>query len=829
MNESQRAALSVAVTNATRAAPEPVAPEPPHQHGPLFERSIVRRALWESFSKLDPRRMIRNPVMFVVEVGSAFTSVLCLHALFSGRGEAPAGFIMGISAWLWLTVLFANFAEAMAEGRGKAQADSLRNARQTVLARRLREPRHDVESEEVDAGELRKGDLVLIRAGELVPSDGEIIDGVASVDESAITGESAPVIRESGGDRSAVTGGTRVLSDWLLVRVTHNPGETFLDRMIAMVEGAKRKKTPNEIALDILLAGLSIVLLLATVTLYPYSRYAVAVSGQGSVVSMTVLVALLVCLIPTTIGGLLSAIGIAGMDRMIQANVVATSGRAVEASGDVDVLLLDKTGTITLGNRQAAAFIPADDVSSRTLADAAQLASLADETPEGRSIVVLAKTQFDLRGREIERAGATFVAFSAQTRMSGVDLPGRQVRKGALDAIARFVREHGGQVPDALRRAVEDLARQGSTPLVVADNQRVLGVVELRDVVKGGIKEKFAELRRMGIKTVMITGDNPLTAAAIAAEAGVDDFLAEATPEQKLACIRDYQAKGHLVAMTGDGTNDAPALAQADVAVAMNTGTQAAKEAGNMVDLDSNPTKLIQIVEIGKQMLMTRGALTTFSIANDLAKYFAIIPAAFAATYPALGALNLMRLHSPTSAVMSAVIFNALIIVGLIPLALRGIRYRAASASRLLRQNLLFYGVGGVILPLPLYQGDRHVVGPTAPGLRSTHHVRPAPHAGAARVLHGSHRRRLPRADHRRGTSHVSRASQRQSAPRRSGRARLASDRTAVCRTRILLVTPVRHQRPTVRRRGFVGQQPRPAQPGAVLRHPDACRGLARG
>jgi len=701
MTKSQRATLSVRVSQLVVTEPQAAAPGPPRRNRPLFERSIVRRAFFESFAKLDPRRMVRNPVMFVVEVGSVFTTVLFLHAAIGGNGEAPTGFIFGVSAWLWLTVLFANFAEAMAEGRGKAQADSLRKARQTVLAKRLLEPRHEAKSEEVDAGNLQKGDVVLVNAGELVPSDGEIIDGVASVDESAITGESAPVIRESGGDRSAVTGGTRVLSDWLVVRVTTNPGETFLDRMIAMVEGAKRKKTPNEIALDILLAGLSIILLLATVTLYPYSSYAVSVSGQGSVVSMTVLVALLVCLIPTTIGGLLSAIGIAGMDRMIQANVIATSGRAVEASGDVDVLLLDKTGTITLGNRQAAAFIPAHGVQPRALADAAQLASLADETPEGRSIVVLAKTQFELRGREIERAGATFVPFSAQTRMSGVDFEGRKVRKGALDAVERFVGEHGGRVPDELRRTVEDIARQGSTPLVVAENQRVLGVVELRDVVKGGIKEKFAELRRMGIKTVMITGDNPLTAAAIAAEAGVDDFLAEATPEQKLACIRDYQAKGHLVAMTGDGTNDAPALAQADVAVAMNTGTQAAKEAGNMVDLDSNPTKLIQIVEIGKQMLMTRGALTTFSIANDVAKYFAIIPAAFAATYPALGALNVMRLHSPTSAVMSAVIFNALIIVGLIPLALRGITYRPAPASTLLRQNMLVYGLGGVILPFP--------------------------------------------------------------------------------------------------------------------------------
>ena len=689
-------------------AAEPSEPKPAaelsYQHKsarPLFEGPIVRRALVDAVAKLDPRKMIRNPVMFVVEVGSAFTTVLFLHAAITGQGEAAPSFIFGISAWLWITVLFANFAEAMAEGRGKAQADSLRKARQSVSAKKLREARRSAVTTEVDSGSLRVGDLVLVEAGALVPSDGEIVEGVASVDESAITGESAPVIRESGGDRSAVTGGTRVLSDWLIVRVSSNPGETFLDRMIAMVEGAKRKKTPNEIALDILLAGLSIVLLLATVTLLPYSAFAVAATGQGSTVPMTILVALLVCLIPTTIGGLLSAIGIAGMDRMIQANVIATSGRAVEAAGDVDVLLLDKTGTITLGNRQASAFVPAPGVRREDLASAAQLASLADETPEGRSIVVLAKEKYNLRGRDIERLGAVFVPFTAQTRMSGVDLEGRAIRKGSADAIERFVKERGGELPKAVRELVEEVAKKGATPLVVAEEQRVLGVVELKDIVKGGIKEKFAELRRMGIKTVMITGDNPLTAAAIAAEAGVDDFLAEATPEQKLSCIRDYQARGHLVAMTGDGTNDAPALAQADVAVAMNSGTQAAKEAGNMVDLDSNPTKLIQIVEIGKQMLMTRGSLTTFSIANDLAKYFAIIPAAFAATYPALGALNVMRLHSPTSAVMSAVIFNALIIVALIPLALRGIQYRPAPAHLILRRNLLLYGVGGVILPFP--------------------------------------------------------------------------------------------------------------------------------
>jgi potassium-transporting ATPase ATP-binding subunit len=570
-----------------------------------------------------------------------------------------------------------------------------------VSAKRLAEAKRDAAIQAVDSASLRKGDVVLVEQGDLVPSDGEVLQGVASVDESAITGESAPVIREGGGDRSAVTGGTRVLSDWLVVRVTADPGETFLDRMISMVEGAKRKKTPNEIALDILLAGLTIVLLLATVTLYPYSVFAVQVTGAGTPVALTILVALLVCLIPTTIGGLLSAIGIAGMDRMIQANVIATSGRAVEASGDVDVLLLDKTGTITLGNRQATNFVPAPGVHRQELADAAQLASLADETPEGRSIVVLAKEKFGIRGRDVERLGATFVPFTAQTRMSGVDLDERMIRKGAADAIARFVAEQGGELTRQVRTIVEEVANRGATPLVVAEGQHVLGVVELKDIVKGGIKEKFAELRRMGIKAVMITGDNPLTAAAIAAEAGVDDFLAEATPEQKLERIREYQAKGHLVAMTGDGTNDAPALAQADVAVAMNSGTQAAKEAGNMVDLDSNPTKLIQIVEIGKQMLMTRGALTTFSIANDLAKYFAIIPAAFAGTYPALSALDIMGLHSPYSAVLSAVIFNALIIVVLVPLALRGIRYRPAPAHVILRHNLLVYGLGGVVLPFP--------------------------------------------------------------------------------------------------------------------------------
>jgi len=671
------------------------------QARPLFEGAIVRRALADSFVKLDPRKMIRNPVMFVVEVGSAFTTLLFVHAVFTGNGEAPAGFIFWVSLWLWFTVLFANFAEAMAEGRGKAQADTLRKARKDVMAKRLDKPSRDAKRSDVPSGSLRKDDVVLVDAGDFIPGDGEVIEGVASVDESAITGESAPVIRESGGDRSAVTGGTRVLSDWLIVRITANPGEAFLDRMISLVESAKRKKTPNEIALDILLAGLTIVFLLVTVTLLPFSAYAVASSGQGATITSTVLVALLVCLIPTTIGGLLSAIGIAGMDRMIQANVIAFSGRAVEAAGDVDVLLLDKTGTITLGNRQATALIPAPGVRSEELADTAQLASLSDETPEGRSIVVLAKEQFGLRGRDVSALGAQFVQFSAHTRMSGVDIDGRQIRKGAADAVAAFVAQHGGSMPADVQRAVEEIAKSGGTPLVVAEGARVLGVVQLKDIVKGGIKERFAEMRRIGIRTVMITGDNPLTAAAIAAEAGVDDFLAEATPEAKLKMIREYQDKGHLVAMTGDGTNDAPALAQADVAVAMNTGTQAAKEAGNMVDLDSNPTKLLAVVHIGKQMLMTRGALTTFSIANDVAKYFAIIPAAFVATYPALGALNVMGLHSPTTAVLSAVIFNALIIIALIPLALRGIQYHPAPASSLLRSNLLVYGLGGVLLPFP--------------------------------------------------------------------------------------------------------------------------------
>ena len=664
----------------------------------LFEGPIVKRAVLDAFRKLDPRHQFKNPVMFVVEVGSVFTTGLFVQACV-GKGEAPAGFILSVSLWLWFTVLFANFAEAMAEGRGKAQADSLRAARRDVQAKKLAEGHREATQTKVSSNDLRKGDFVLVEAGEDIPVDGEIVEGVASVNEAAITGESAPVIRESGGDRSAVTGGTQVLSDWIVVKVTVDPGHTFLDRMIAMVEGAKRKKTPNEIALDILLAALTIIFLLATVTLLPFSLFSVKQAGQGQAVTITVLVALLVCLIPTTIGGLLSAIGIAGMDRMIQANVIATSGRAVEAAGDVDVLLLDKTGTITLGNRQAVKFHPAPGITERELADVAQLASLPDETPEGRSIVVLAKEKFDIRERNLRELGATFVPFTAQTRMSGVNVDDRELRKGSADAIEKLVASNGGSFPDEVRATVKEVATKGATPLVVAEGTKVFGVVELKDIVKGGIRERFAELRRMGIGTIMITGDNALTAAAIAAEAGVDDFLAEATPEAKLALIREHQAGGRLVAMTGDGTNDAPALAQADVAVAMNTGTQAAKEAGNMVDLDSNPTKLIEIVEIGKQMLMTRGALTTFSIANDIAKYFAIIPAAFAVTYPRLGTLNVMHLATPSSAILSAVVFNALVIVVLIPVALRGISYRAAPAASLLRRNLLVYGLGGVLVP----------------------------------------------------------------------------------------------------------------------------------
>ncbi len=664
----------------------------------LFDRELIGPAVVESFRKLDPRVQWRNPVMFVVYVGCFLTTAISVQAL-GGHGESHAGFPFSIALWLWFTVLFANFAEALAEGRSKAQAASLRGVKRDTQAKKLGEPRYGASWQAVSASTLRRGDTVLVEAADVVPADGEVIEGVASVDESAITGESAPVIRESGGDFSSVTGGTRVLSDWIVVRVTVNPGEAFLDRMIAMVESAKRQKTPNEIALTILLVALTIVFLAVTATLLPYSKFSVIASGAGSPVTITVLVALLVCLIPTTIAGLLSAIGVAGMSRMMQANVIATSGRAVEAAGDVDVLLLDKTGTITLGNRSAAAFLPVPGVREAELADAAQLASLADETPEGRSIVVLAKERFRLRERDIHALAAQFVPFSAHTRMSGVDLAGRAIRKGAADAIRKSVDAQGGTFPQALDQLIDTVARRGSTPLVVADGARALGVVELKDIVKGGIKERFAELRRMGIKTVMITGDNRVTAAAIAAEAGVDDFLAEATPEAKLALIREHQAQGKLVAMTGDGTNDAPALAQADVAVAMNSGTQAAKEAGNMVDLDSNPTKLIEIVETGKQMLMTRGALTTFSIANDIAKYFAIIPAAFVTIYPQLSALNVMHLATPASAVLSAVIFNALIIVFLIPLALQGVRYRPLGAATVLRRNLLVYGLGGLVVP----------------------------------------------------------------------------------------------------------------------------------
>jgi potassium-transporting ATPase ATP-binding subunit len=670
----------------------------------MFDPAIVMPAIADSFRKLGPRHQLRNPVMFCVYIGSILTTVLWLAAL-SGQAEAPAGFILAVSLWLWFTVLFANFAEALAEGRSKAQAASLRSAKRDVMAKKLESANPKSSMRITTATELRKGDIVLIETGDVIPADGEVIDGVASVDESAITGESAPVIRESGGDFTAVTGGTRVLSDWIVVRVTVNPGEAFLDRMIAMVEGAKRQKTPNEIALTILLVALSLVLLFATATLLPFSIFSVGAMKAGHVVTITALAALLVCLIPTTIGGLLSAIGVAGMSRMMQANVIATSGRAVEAAGDVDVLLLDKTGTITFGNRQASSFVPAPGISEQDLADAAQLASLADETPEGRSIVVLAKERFNIRQREMAALHATFLSFTAQTRMSGVDLLDREIRKGAAESVKNYVERHGGRYPQEVSNAVDEISRRGSTPLVVADKReegaRVLGVIELKDIVKGGIKERFAELRKMGIKTVMVTGDNRLTAAAIAAEAGVDDFLAEATPEAKLATIRGYQAEGRLVAMTGDGTNDAPALAQADVAVAMNTGTQAAKEAGNMVDLDSNPTKLIEIVEIGKQMLMTRGSLTTFSIANDVAKYFAIIPAAFASTYPQLRVLDIMHLTSPASAILSAVIFNALIIVFLIPLALKGVKYRPLGAAALLRRNLLVYGLGGILLPFP--------------------------------------------------------------------------------------------------------------------------------
>jgi K+-transporting ATPase ATPase B chain len=655
-------------------------PSTPKVRRSLVTPGILQEALIASVVKLLPQHQWRNPVMFVVYAGSILTTILYGQAL-AGHGEAPAGFILAVTIWLWFTVLFANFAEAVAEGRSKAQAAALRAVKRVAFARKVKEARHDAEAIWTPSADLRKGDLFIAEAGDVIPADGEVVEGVASVDESAITGESAPVIRESGGDFSSVTGGTRVLSDWLIVRVTVNPGEAFLDRMIAMVEGARRHKTPNEIALTILLVKMTIIFLLATVTLLPFSIYGVELAKAGNPVTITVLVALLVCLIPTTIGGLLSAIGLAGIGRMLRANVIATSGRAVEAAGDVDVLLLDKTGTITLGNRQASGFFPAAGVTER------------------RSIVVLAKQKFNLRERDVAALGASFVHFSAHTRMSGVDLEGRQIRKGAGDSIRTWVETKGGAFPAGIVEIVDNIARHGSTPLVVADGAKVLGVIELKDIVKGGIKERFAELRGMGIKTIMITGDNRLTAASIAAEAGVDDFLSEATPEAKLKLIRDHQSTGRLVAMTGDGTNDAPALAQADVAVAMNTGTQAAKEAGNMVDLDSNPTKLIEIVEIGKQLLMTRGALTTFSIANDVAKYFAIIPAAFATTYPQLNALNVMGLASPASAILSAVIFNALIIIALIPLALKGVRYRPIGAAALLRNNTLIYGVGGIIVP----------------------------------------------------------------------------------------------------------------------------------
>ncbi len=652
-----------------------------------LDRAILGQAVKESFVKLDPRALWRNPVMFVVLILAVITTYFTIRAV-GGAGK-NFWFDLQIALWLWITVLFANFAEALAEGRGKAQADALRKTRSETVAKKLAGEK----TEKISASQLRKGDVVLVEAGDFIPGDGEVIEGIASVDESAVTGESAPVIRESGGDRSSVTGGTRVLSDWIKVQITANPGETFLDRMISLVEGAKRQKTPNEVALTILLIGLTIIFLLAVVTLEPYAIY------SGTILSIPVLAALMVCLIPTTIGGLLSAIGIAGMDRLLKRNVLAMSGRAVEVAGDVGVLLLDKTGTITLGNRMATEFVPAPGVSPERLADAAQLSSLADETPEGRSIVILAKEEFNLRERDIAAIGAKFIPFSAHTRMSGVDLQGREIRKGAMDSVARYLQEKGSEMAPEVKAAVEDIAKKGGTPLVVAEGKQALGVIYLKDVVKGGIKERFAQLRRMGIKTVMITGDNPLTAAAIAAEAGVDDFLAEATPEAKLKLIREYQGNGNLVAMTGDGTNDAPALAQSDVGVAMNSGTQAAKEAGNMVDLDSNPTKLIEIVEIGKQLLMTRGALTTFSIANDVAKYFAIIPALFIVTYPQLGVLNIMGLATPQSAILSAVIFNALIIIALVPLALRGIPYRPLGANVILRRNILIYGVGGLIVP----------------------------------------------------------------------------------------------------------------------------------
>ena len=664
----------------------------------LSDKKMVKRAIKDSFIKLNPKVQKENPVMFIVYIASIITTILYFVALFGIKDNSPS-FILGITVLLWFTVLFANFAEAIAEGRGKAQADALRSAKKDVVASKIPSIKEREKIEKVNSTDLRKGDIVIVFVGEQIPADGDVIDGAASVDESAITGESAPVIRESGGDRSAVTGGTTVISDWLVIKVSNDPGESFMDKMIAMVEGASRKKTPNEIALEILLVSLTIIFLIVTVSLYTYTVFISNEADTINTTSITSLIALLVCLAPTTIGALLSAIGIAGMSRLNQANVLAMSGRAIEAAGDVDILMLDKTGTITLGNRQASEFIPVDGVDIKELADAAQLASLADETPEGRSIVILAKEQFGIRGRDIAKLNANFIEFTAKTRMSGVDFNGNEIRKGAADAVKKYVLEKGGSFSEECEEKVKRIARVGGTPLVVAKNNKVLGIIHLKDIVKQGVKEKFADLRKMGIKTIMITGDNPLTAAAIAAEAGVDDFLAEATPEGKLEMIREFQRKGHLVAMTGDGTNDAPALAQADVAVAMNTGTQAAKEAGNMVDLDSSPTKLIEIVRIGKQLLMTRGSLTTFSIANDIAKYFAIIPPLFLGLYPELQKLNIMRLSSPESAILSAVIYNALIIVALIPLALKGVKYREVPASKLLSRNLLVYGLGGIIAP----------------------------------------------------------------------------------------------------------------------------------
>ena len=663
---------------------------------PLFDREILRRAAKDSFAKLNPVTLMKNPVIFVVEVGAALTTVFLVRD--ASIGAPNLGFELQIDLWLWFTVLFATFAEAMAEARGKAQADSLRKTKTDAPANRVRE---DGSIEQVSSSNLRAGDVVTCSAGDLIPGDGEVIEGIATVDESVITGESAPVIRESGGDRSAVTGGTKVLSDQVRIKITSNPGETFLDRMIALVEGAQRQKTPNEIALNILIAGLTLIFLFAVATLIPYAIYSVNSAGAGSVPGIAVYVALLVCLIPTTIGGLLSAIGIAGMDRVMQHNVLAMSGKAVEAAGDVNSLLLDKTGTITLGNRQAVEFLPVAGVETEALADAAQLSSLADETPEGRSVVVLAKQKYGLRGRHIPEGEASFIEFSAYTRMSGVDFQGRQLRKGATDAIVRFVIDRGGRVPEGFQEISDRISRSGGTPLAVADGEKLLGIIHLKDIVKGGMKERIAQLRAMGIRSVMVTGDNPLTAAAIAAEAGVDDFLAQATPADKLEYIRKEQAGGRMVAMTGDGTNDAPALAQADVGLAMNTGTMAAKEAGNMVDLDSNPTKLIEVVAIGKQLLITRGALTTFSIMNDVSKYFAIIPAMFMVTYPPLAKLNIMHLRTPQSAVLAAVIFNALIIVALVPLALRGVKYKPQSAAQMLRRNLWIYGVGGFVAPFP--------------------------------------------------------------------------------------------------------------------------------